>query len=242
MATKRSLESRGIVLSEAQYRETSKIIQVYTEELGKISVLCKGAHRPSSSLLFLTQSFSHNDFILGRGRSFYYLQGGQIIESNLALRRNFTSMVHASLITEIIEKTSLEGHGHRKVYGLLARTLDLGRDIKNWEALLAAFIIKYVSYMGYRPRLDLSKEDLEEEVSFVINKGGLVVAGPLEVGGSRLSPREIYSLQQMLYNALNKAFLDDLPRDMSKKLSGLMVDYLQYNLEINKLHSLSLME
>ena len=58
------IKTEGIILSEIRYKETSKILKVYTKKLGKISILAQGAYRPKSQLIATTQPFSQVEFHL----------------------------------------------------------------------------------------------------------------------------------------------------------------------------------
>ncbi|HEY4544430.1 MAG TPA: recombination protein O N-terminal domain-containing protein, partial [Tissierellaceae bacterium] len=49
------VQAKGIVLNEIRFQETSKILNIYTLELGKINVMAKGAYRPKSKIIAQTQ-------------------------------------------------------------------------------------------------------------------------------------------------------------------------------------------
>ncbi|NMA51272.1 MAG: DNA repair protein RecO [Mollicutes bacterium] len=53
---------KGFVLNETSYGETSKIINVYTEEKGLIGIMCKGAKSMKSKLRAFTQVFTYGYF------------------------------------------------------------------------------------------------------------------------------------------------------------------------------------
>lgn len=57
-------ETKGIILKETPYGETSKIIQVLTEEYGLISIMCKGAKSIKSDLRSSTLLFTYGTFNL----------------------------------------------------------------------------------------------------------------------------------------------------------------------------------
>ena len=58
------LKTEAIVLNEIRYKDTSKIINLYTKNFGRISVMAQGAYKPKSILIASTQSFSHSELCL----------------------------------------------------------------------------------------------------------------------------------------------------------------------------------
>ena len=55
------LKTEGIVLKEMRYRDTSKILSIYTKKYGKVSVMARGAYKPRSMIIANTQPFSYNE-------------------------------------------------------------------------------------------------------------------------------------------------------------------------------------
>ena len=76
------IKAEGIVLSELRFKDTSKILNIYTKSMGKIPVMARGAYKANSKLMASTQVFSFNDYVFNKGRTFYYLNQGNIIKSD----------------------------------------------------------------------------------------------------------------------------------------------------------------
>ncbi|MDO7202942.1 DNA repair protein RecO [Paraclostridium bifermentans] len=53
------VNTQGIVLRSARYKENDLILTIFTRKLGKISAIAKGAKRNKSSLLSSSQVFSY---------------------------------------------------------------------------------------------------------------------------------------------------------------------------------------
>ena len=100
------IKTEGIVLNEIRYKETSKILNIYTKELGKVTVMAQGAFRPKSSLMASTQSFTLSEFYLKKGRNFYYINNSDVLDSYYSIRENMERMIYGFYILELIEKST----------------------------------------------------------------------------------------------------------------------------------------
>lgn len=227
---KNSITTEVIILSETKYSESSKILRAYTKEIGKVSIMAKGALRPKSNLVSFSQPYCHFLCNLSQGKNFYYIEPIKIIDSNFFLRRDYTTIVLAGYISEMVEKSFLEGETNKTVFDLIVKTLRLMNGNKNVEALVLAFSLKYISYMGYRPNLK------EVENPYFSNYDG----GVTNKGGTILRIEDVYYLKKLLYTSLDELVFDyDLTRTIF--LLNLIVDYIKYNLEIHEFNSLKIL-
>lgn len=58
----------GIVIRQTSYRESDKIVRMYTREFGKIGVVARGAKKTKSRLAAVTQLFTNGYFTFFRGK------------------------------------------------------------------------------------------------------------------------------------------------------------------------------
>ena len=75
----------GIVIYERKHGESSKILKIFTKELGNISIMAKGSCSPKSSILSLSQVFVEGLYLFRPGRNFYYIKSGRLINSAIIL-------------------------------------------------------------------------------------------------------------------------------------------------------------
>lgn len=218
----------GIVIYESRHGETSKILKVFTKKMGKISIMAKGALIPSSPILSLSQTFVEAAYLLRKGRNFYYIKSGSLINSNYELRKNFTGMIYASLILEIIEKSTMEHNGLENVYGILSKSLKILQKTEDPLGKTLAFFLKYASFMGYRPSLQIYDNNF-----FSPDKGTVFVNTNRSYS---ILKEDIYYLNNLLYTSLDKDF--NYNEDRKKYLLFILIKYLKYNLEIGELNSL----
>ena len=234
MATKR-IECQGVVLAATPYGESDKILRLYTEREGKLSVLVKGAKSRRSATVALSEPFTFGLYRLSPGKSFYYLNSGKILQANMGLRSNYDNMVYASALVEIVDKSSMEGQGTPRIFSLIRKAL---HEISETDAPLEVFLgflIKYLSFMGYRPMMPDTDEG---DFVFLSDSGAVEAEG--SAGGTVLDGQDIYTLRHLLYTSLDKINLEDVDSDTLEKIYRLLKVYTVVNLQLDNIQSLQL--
>ncbi|WP_071027059.1 DNA repair protein RecO [Peptoniphilus raoultii] len=221
--------TEGIVINEFKHGESSKILSILTKKYGKISVMGKGAYAQGSSLISLTQLFTEGLYLFKKGQTFYYIKSGRLLSSNYNIRQSFKNLVYASLILEIVDKSTLEHYNLEKIYGLLSKALNVFNKSQDPGGKALAFIIKYMTFMGYMPRLVVYGSSYFSPQIGVTDKN---------LGeGNKLLSQDIYYLKNLLYTSLDKDINYDDKR--KKYLLLLFIKYIRYNLEISDFNSLN---
>ncbi|MDY3118886.1 MAG: DNA repair protein RecO [Peptoniphilus sp.] len=235
MATKR-IERQGVVLSSAPYGESDRIVRLYTERAGKLSVLVKGAKSRHSSTVALTETFTFGLYRLSLGKTFYYLNSGKILQANLGLRENYDLLIYASALVEIVDKSSMEGEGTARIFSLIRKALHELSLGDNPLPIFLAFLVKYLSFMGYRPMVP---EEVEEGSYVFIEDRGIVKADDAPYG-TPLEAVDIYTFRHLLYTSLDKINLEKVDPTTLEKMYRLIKAYAVVNLELGKIQSLQL--
>ncbi|RVU55321.1 DNA repair protein RecO [Anaerosphaera multitolerans] len=223
-----------IVISEQKYKETSKILRVFTRELGKVSILAKGALGAKSSLTSTTQLFTNSKATIVKGKSFYYIEGAVLINSNFEIRRNYENLILGSFLLELVDKSFLDEEPNTKVFDLLKKTLTLISKEDNILPLIMAFELKYMSFLGYRPIL----REYDENVFSILDGGIVEKPSVYKEKTYFVTKKDIYYLKKLLYTSL-----DEIKEENSKELINLqniLLEYIKYNLDISEFNSLSL--
>ena len=239
MATIRSLELQGIVISSVDYKESSKILKIFTREKGIISIMARGAKRAKSKMQNLTSIYTLAKFTLNRREDFYYLEDGVILELNLHLRNDIKSIYATQLCLELINRAVIENEPQQDIFDLLVKTIKFLETAKNKHRLISMFLIKYISLMGYRPRLAqcvvCSNKDIEKK-GFSIEYGGICCINHT-IPYSILNKNEYNYLLYIMYQRLDdvdKIDSDEIDVD-ERKINRMLLDFVQNKLEINRL-------
>lgn len=228
------LETLMIVLNEQKYGESSKIIRVLTRDYGKISIMVKGALRASSPYVSVSSKFAYSKALLSKGKSFYYIKYANLIDSNYKIRNNFFSIIYASYLLELLERSLLEDYVNKKIFDLTIKTIELLCLGKNQANIILAYNLKFISFLGYRPKLKSDNYNI-----FSISDGGINGDDGLDSLSYKLNDKEVYILNNYLLSPLDKLDLN-VEKNSLKKLENIILEYIKYNLEIDNFNSLSL--
>ena len=152
MATADLKDIKGIVLREFKYKESSKIIEVFTENLGKISINCQGVLKKNAKNLALTNRFILASFDLYRsGKDFYGLREGIVINPYYKSNKNFDIILYKSAISDLLLRT-IDTIQIETVFTLLTKSFDAFEDSdKNYVNIFLGFFLKYISFSGFKP-------------------------------------------------------------------------------------------
>lgn len=168
------------MLQTFAYGDTSKILRLYTLELGLRSVIAKGALRPKSRYGGVLEPFTEGDadFYLRDGRDLHTLGGFDLVRSRQALGRDLTAFSGASLLAELVLRYSTE-EPHPALYHAATGALDriAGVEPGRGTGVVLGAAWEIIALLGYHPELDVcvgcGRPFAEDESSrFDVEAGG----------------------------------------------------------------------
>ena len=228
------IQTEGIILNEQEYKETSKIIKVYTEELGLISLFAYGSQSPKSDLFYSTKKHSITNFSLLNEGGRIYIQSLRLIENNGNIGNNVKKFFIAEIITEIVLKTTIENYKNRNIFLLLKSFYSSLNDNRKLEYLKVGYIIKHLTFLGYRPKLSNYSKD--KPIVFSYRDGGVINSYNLDSEyGEYVTTEDVKSI----YNLLTTSFqdYDKLNIKNISKIDSIITKFLYYTTEISRLKS-----
>ncbi|MDO5718791.1 MAG: DNA repair protein RecO [Tissierellia bacterium] len=244
MATNKLNDIEGIIIKEIKYRNTSKILKMITPDLGKISIMAQAAYRNNSPLSSITGNYSRVRYNLSRGKNFYYIKDGILEENNFFLSKSMELLVISGFISEFIDRTTTDESPERDIYFLLISFLkEIKKNNQFCRAALIAFLLKYSSFAGFKPRLrgcKICKDTNKDLFNFIIDEGGTFCMDCIISGRDAytLSRDELIFLDRLLHLPMKVSaenFRDYSDRADMKKMMSLALDYNLYNFEIEDL-------
>jgi len=238
------IKTEGIVLRENKYKESSKILSVYTRKNGKVSVMARGANRPKSRLLANTQVFSYNEYQFRRGRNFYYINQADIIDSFYAIRENMERLVYGFFLLELVEKSVPMEEANEKIFFLLLKTLKtLAVKEKDFLKLILAFELKYISFLGYRPFIEscvICGRGQAREFRFSNFEGGIICDNcyTKDLRAKALDRKTYELLVRLMYMPLDRLEEIEASDVLLNKLQNIIESYILYNIDRRGFNSL----
>lgn len=240
-------KTEGVVLSETRFRDTSKILTIYTRELGKVSVMAQGAYRPKSKLLASTQPFSYNEFQFSKGKNFYYINQVDIIDTFYNIRNQMERIVFGFFLLELLDKSIVEEEKNEKIFSLLIKGLSILSTMdKDYLKFIISYELKYISFLGYRPEISrcVNCNSKSSKMSFSKTQGGLLCnnCDYLEKEKTSMTRSEIDAMNKLLYTSLDNLDEQQINKSILSRIQDLIMDYILYNIDIREFKSLKLLK
>ena len=145
---------RGLVLSETNYSESSKILNVLTEEHGLIGVMSKGCRNMKSKLNGVSRKLIYGTFHI------YYKEKGvstlisiDIIDSFSKILMDLEKISYASLILDLTLQV-VRQNDSPEIIDLVKDTLIKIEEGLNPIALTNILELKLLDYLGVAPNID----------------------------------------------------------------------------------------
>ena len=144
----------GIVLSDTNYSESSKILNVLTKEHGKIGIISKGCRNLKSSLRSVSSKLTYGYF------NIYYKQEGlsvlisvDIINDFSNIKQELFKIGYATFLSDLTNQV-LKETSSNEIFDLFINGLIKIND--DFDPMIITNIIelKYLNYLGVMPILD----------------------------------------------------------------------------------------
>ena len=154
MKIMQSIKVMGIIVSETNYSESSKILNILTRDLGIISVISKGCRKLKSKLRSVSTKLTYGEFIISYkkdGLSTLIDVNSDYIFRNIMSDINTISYV--SFIVELATQVAKQNND-ANIFDILITALkkiELGLDP---FVILLIVELKYLNYLGLSISLD----------------------------------------------------------------------------------------
>lgn len=144
----------GIIISETNYSESSKILNILTKEHGLIGVMSKGCRNLKSKLRGVSRKLLYGTIHI------YYKQNGlstligvDVINSFSKTVMDLEKISYASYLLDLTQQV-LRQTEEEEIFDLLKDTLIKIEEGLNPIALTNILELKYLNYLGVAPSID----------------------------------------------------------------------------------------
>lgn len=144
----------GIVLSETNYSESSKIINVLTKELGIIGIMSKGCRKVKSSLRSVSCKLTYGYFnIHYKKDGISTLIGVDVIDYFNEIRKDIVKISYASFLLELTNQTYKHSES-MELFDLFISALKKINEGISPEIITNIIELKYLDYLGVGLEVD----------------------------------------------------------------------------------------
>jgi DNA repair protein RecO (recombination protein O) len=150
------VKTEAIVLSAMKYRETSKIVRLYTREFGKLSVIAKGAREGKSKFRSALEPMNRVTCVIYRNenRELQLLSQCDVVESFRYLSEDMEKMSVAMAAIELVNVVTHDEEANELLYSLVVELLEtVNRATNDVSVALYYFEMKLADILGFKPEL-----------------------------------------------------------------------------------------
>ena len=229
------LTTRGLVLREAKYKESDKILTILTAEEGKITAKARGVARTRSKLSAATQLYGYSEFTLFGNRGMWTVNEAESIEAFRPLREDIKRLALAGYICELLEAVSDEDCPEPEMLQLGLNSLyALANKLATRDVVKAVFELRLMCIAGYRPELEAcaacGREDMDEGV--LVPEHGALYCGECRRGGGLKVDRAVLSAMRYIISAEpKKIFAFELDGAAEERLASVCEAYALFELD-----------
>ncbi len=217
----------GIVLKQINYKESSKIIYVYTEH-GKVSVLVHGSNKLKSPYLNLVRVFSHVKLFVS-GKDLKTLREGEVLNHNEEISKDLNRYTYGLHLMEVIYYFSNHSHDHQKLFLFLVKIIEYLKNHQSYPLYVMMAELKLLYLLGVQPHFKHCVFcEAKEGLGFSVEDGGMVCQNH---GNHLRYQASVVKLMMTLYyyDLQNEGLINYDESDLSG-LRCLIDDYYEYHL------------
>lgn len=229
---KQIIQTEGIVLKVADYKEQAVIALVLTKD-GNKSFIIKGAKKLAGGTRLLAEPLTKISFMATCIDGLNTLTEGTIIDSYMGIKQNFEKMLCFYPILEKIIVFADQVSNITTLYDFVLQILDLLKQDLSSKTILALFEVKLTYLLGIAPELKkcLSCGEKLIDGSFSIFDGGIKCQKCNDLNTYDLNNHETKILQLLMFIKLNKVdkdFINLVLPDIDKILNVMDLYYGKY--------------
>lgn len=232
-----SLTLNGIVLRHANYRDSDRILTIFTRERGTAAAAARGCRRPGSRLLACSEIFTYGEFVLFEGHGRYTVDACDVRERFYPLREDMDRLAAGAYMLAVTEACTPRGQQSEELFDLLYYALSYAAYGKQIPADVAVcFLARCLAILGYTPRLTRCArcgEDLRPlpRMGFDPCAGGAVCGACMGPDSVAVSPLSLEAVRRMLPLSNKDIERVVLPERVRAELKASLNAYAEYVLE-----------
>lgn len=148
-------KAEGIIIKSFNLGEADRILTIYTRQYGKISAVAKGVRKSRSKLRGSTQTLTHAELVLYRGRSLDTITQCEAKEMFVGIREDLYRWAYATFMLELLDAMVPEGQPQVVVFVRLLVSLHLVESLEEPELGALFFAVHLLRLLGYQPQLNV---------------------------------------------------------------------------------------
>jgi len=216
----------GIILSEVDYKESSKIVNVLTPEYGIIGFLARGTKRVKSNLSGVSTKLTYGYFHVNyKENGLSNLIEVDVIDGFNNIKKDINLISYAIYLLELADRVYRHDND-KSIYNMLIACLKKINEGYDYKVISNIFELKMLDFLGIRPVIDAcvncgSKDDIVTISSY---RGGYLCKNCCQ-GEKIVNIKTIKLLRMFYYVDISKITKLDVSENIKNELSHFIYDY-----------------
>ena len=221
------VKTRGIVLTETPFKETSKILHVLTEDYGLIGIISKGCKNLKNKLRGVSNKMNYCEYTINyKENGLSTLIEGTTIDSFKNIYVDMKKAMYSFYLIDLVSQV-LKENNNKEIFNLLVPSLIKINDGLSSELISNIVEIKLLDYLGVNLMLDEcsicgSNDDL---ITVDINNGGVICKNCYK-DGYIMNPKALHLMQLLKKIKIEKLeTLEITDNEIFKEIDKFIYEY-----------------
>ncbi len=232
------IKTQAFVIKSINWKDTSKIVSLYTREKGRVNVIAKGVRRKNHPQTANFEALNHIESII------YFLDKRELqnigettlINSFHKIRTDLEKTAVGFAILELIDTFFQQNETDAIFFDFLLIQFKTLEKSTNFQIVFWYFILKLLSYLGFKPQFEKCNscgEIKNENYYFQKSSGSVFCKGCL--GETQLFTKlksDVYQFLNRLQKANHKKVVEiDIPTHFNYSKFNFLLDYMRFHTE-----------
>ena len=220
------IKTEGIVVSETNYSESSKIIQIFTKDYGIISVMSKGSRNIKSKLRGISNKLSYCMYDISyKKNGISTLIDGSTINT---LKNTVSDILKVTYLSYMLDLTIqvYKHYNSKEIYPILVSIINKLEDGYDLDVLTYILELKMLKFLGIMPNVDSCSicGSTKNILTISVDSGGYVCDNCYQ-GGKIYSNNIIKLIRMLIYVDVNNISKINIKDETKKELEQFITEY-----------------
>ena len=215
----------GIVVSNTPFKENSKIINIFTKDMGIVSCVSKGCKNLKSKLRLPSEKFAYGVFhMYYKDNGLSTLIDGDIKDYFINIKSDIIKISYLTYICELSVNVFKESSSE-EIYPLMESAILKLEEGHNPKIITNILELQYLNYLGINLDLDdCVKCGNKKVVTLSLSKGGYICS-KCRTNEPIVSEKVMKMLRLYYYVDISKISNIDIDEDISKEINNIIEEY-----------------
>ena len=218
----------GIIVSDNDFKESSKILNIFTKEYGVIGVIAKGCKSIKSTLRSVTDRLTYGYFYMNyREDKLSVLSSVDVINPFKNIKKDIECISYASYILDLATQVYKQNNSS-DIYKLLIDSLIKINELYDPMVITNILELKYLDYLGVMPVLDrCSVCGSEKSIATLSSSRGGYICNNCLKNDRMVSAKTIKLIRMFYYVDISKIEKLDISELCKNEINTFLNEYYE---------------